>query len=42
MGERYIRWDDKIGRYDEAVMPLYDGNGFIAGIQVGVRYFGDS
>ena len=37
MGERYIRFDDEIGRDDEAVMPLYDVNGFIAGLQVAVR-----
>ena len=37
MGERYIRFDDEIGRDDEAVMPLYDANGFIAGLQVAVR-----
>ena len=29
--QRYIRFNDKIGRDDEAVMPLYDVNGFIAG-----------
>ena len=37
VGERYIRFDDEIGRNDEALMPLYDVNGFIAGIQVAVR-----
>ena len=37
VGERYIRFDDEIGRDDEAVMPLYDVNGFIAGLQVAVR-----
>ena len=37
MGERYIRFDDEIGRDDETVMPLYDVNGFIAGLQVAVR-----
>ena len=26
-----------MGRYDPTVMPLYDVNGFIAGIQIGVR-----
>ena len=40
VGERYIRFDDEIGRDDEAVMPLYDVNGFIAGLQVAVRNSG--
>ena len=37
MGERLIRFGDEIGRDDEALMPLYDVNGFIAGLQVAVR-----
>ena len=37
MWERPIRFDDEIGRDDEALMPLYDVNGFIAGLQVAVR-----
>ena len=36
VGERYIRFDDEIGRDDEALMPLYDVNGFIAGLQAAV------
>ncbi len=32
-GVRYIRFDENFGGLDPAVMPLYDINGFIAGIQ---------
>lgn len=35
-GERFVRFDEDLGDEDKAVMPLYDVNGFIAGIQTGV------
>ena len=35
-GERYIAFDDNLGGDDHAVMPIYDVNGFIAGIQLAV------
>ena len=39
-GERWIRYDSNLdeGRYDTAVMPIYDVNGFIAGIQIAVSF----
>lgn len=37
-GERFIRYDDQLGAEDYAVMPLYDVNGYIAGIQTAVSF----
>ena len=35
-GERWVAYDSQLGDLDYAVMPIYDVNGYIAGLQAAV------